>query len=128
MFREPLVEILRRCPGLECLVLVGSDGLPIETVEAEAAEVDAEMLAAEIVALAQAARDNHREFGAERLRTVAIETKSHSVLLVEVIDEIYLVGAALREPSGAVGLARARFEMRRSRLALAPILVPTRTL
>ena len=128
MFSEALREILDRCPGVECLILVGSDGLPIEMVEADSCDVDAEMLAAEIVALAQAARDNHREFGADRLRTVVIDTRSHSVLLVEVIDDVYLVGAVQREEAGAVGVARARFEMRRSMLALAPILIPTHTL
>ena len=86
MFHEALEEILTRCPGLECLVLVGSDGLPIQTVQAEEPKVDAEMLAAEIVALAQAARENHREFGAKRLRSVTIDTASHSVLLAEVIE------------------------------------------
>ena len=128
MFHEALEEILTRCPGLECLVLVGSDGLPIQTVQAEEPKVDAEMLAAEIVALAQAARENHREFGAKRLRSVTIDTASHSVLLAEVIEDVYLVGAAKRGQSGSLGLARARFEMRRSKLALAPILVPAHSL
>lgn len=127
MFREALEEILGRCAGLECLVLVGSDGLPIETVQADSRRVDAEMLAAEIVALAQAARDNHREFGADRLRTVVIDTGSHSVLLVEVIEDVYLVGAVIAEEAGPVGVSRAAFEMRRSKLALAPILIPTHT-
>ena len=86
------------------------------------------MLAAEIVALAQAARENHREFGAERLRTVTIDSSSHSVLLVEVIEDVYLVGAVARRQAGNLGLARARFEMRRAKLALAPILIPAHSL
>lgn len=128
MFRDALTDVLERCPGLECLVLVGSDGLPIQAVETESPRVDAEMLAAELVALAQAARDNHREFGAERLKHVTIETTSHSVLLTEVIDDVYLVGAVVRARAGDLGLARTRFEMRRSKLALSPILIPTHTI
>lgn len=125
MFRRALEEILDRCPGLQCLVLVGSDGLPIQTVQGDAPQVDGEMLAAEIVALAQAARENHREFGADRLRTVMIDTGDHSVFLEEVIEDVYLVGSAVRGENGSVGLARARFELRRAKLALAPILVPS---
>ncbi len=120
MFRECLKQIGSRCPGLLGASLVGRDGLPIDSFLVEQNH-DMEMLSAELVALAQAARENHSEFGGGPLRSVLVETEDHVLLLGEAAEEVYLLLFLRRSASGA-DIARARFELRRAPLTLVPAL------
>ncbi len=121
MFRELLEQIAGRCDGLLGLSLVGKDGLPIETLSLSD-EVDLEMLSAELVAVAQAARDNHGEFGGGPLRSVCVETDQIVMLLGEAAEDVFLLLLLDRRRATGCAVARARYELRRSPLELRPAL------
>ena len=112
MFRERLIAIAERLDRVSALVLVGYDGIPIETLIFDES-LDLEMLSAEIVALVRAIGENHREFDIGPVRTFHVDTMRHSLLLGELSEGYYLL---LAFPS-QLPLGRARFELRRAPLA-----------
>ena len=112
MFRERLSAIAQRLDGVAALVLVGYDGIPIESLVFDES-LDLEMLAAEIVALVRAIGENHREFDIGPVRSFHVDTVRHSLLLGELVEGYYLL---LVLPS-QLPLGRARFELRRAPLA-----------
>ena len=118
MFRERLSAIADRLDGVSALVLVGYDGIPIESLIVDES-LDLEMLAAEVVALARAIGENHREFDIGPVRTFHVDTATHSLLLGELVEGYYLL---LVTPA-QLPLGRARFELRRAPLAFSEDLI-----
>ena len=120
MFRECLQQIADRCPGLLGASLVGRDGLPIDSLVVDDT-YDLEMISAELVALAQAARENHSEFGGGALRSLVVETDACVLLLGEAAEDVYLL-LFLDQSCGHAEISRARFELRRAPLIVVPAL------
>ncbi len=120
MFRECLRQIADRCGGLLGVSLVGRDGLPIDSLVLDES-YDLEMLSAELVALAQAARENHSEFGGGPLRSLVVETDTCVLMLGEAAEDVYLL-LFLNRDCGPAEIARARFELRRAPLIVVPAL------
>ena len=110
-----LVGALRRRDGVDAAVVLGRDGLLIDSETAS--DVDAESVAALVPSIVAAAD----EFGAQSGRgalTTAILEHAHGVALVSVLsnDAILLV---LAQPNANVG--KLLFELRRHRQNIASL-------
>lgn len=114
MLRERLRQIASRLDGLCAMALVGSDGIPVETLLSDP-RLDTEMLCAELVALVRAMEENHRELSIGTLRGLDIASERYRVSIYGVGGGFWLLLAMpATQPVG-----RARFELRRSSLSLA---------
>ncbi len=117
MKSEHLEAVGSQMDSISALLLVGSDGLPIQEYSADGS-VDLEALGAEIVALATSFRESHQELSAGDVRGCTLRTESHTLLLVSVASDVFLLAVADTEcPIGQL-----RFELRRAALGVATAL------
>ncbi len=114
MFLEELNQIAERIEGLQALALVGSDGLPVDSVS-HIEDLDLEMLCAEMIALLRTMTTNDSELGAGPVQQLLVETDQHVMVTSIVAPDYYLL--AVGGEGFVVG--RARYELRRAPLALA---------
>lgn len=114
MFREPLEQLASRFEGVVALVLVGADGLAVESLVLDR-RVDPEMLSAELVALLVSMNENHTELAMGEVRGLNVSTGAFLVSAHEVSEGFYLLLVATH----AAELGHARFELRRAPLVLA---------
>ena len=112
MFGDRLQAIASRLEGAEVVSLVAADGLPVESWS-EAAGLDLEALAAEFLAQLHTIGENHRELDMGVVNQFAVTTASHTAILGRLNSDYFLLLLLRRETS----LGRARFELRRARLA-----------
>jgi len=113
MFLEQLSRISDRIGGVLALSLVAKDGIPVESVSSDP-DLDIEVLAAELVSQARSIGDNHRELAVGEVQQLSVLTDRLTVIVSVVTHEYYLL--LVLGPDGNYG--RARFELRRARLAL----------
>ena len=113
MFLEQLSRISDRIGGVLALSLVAKDGIPIESVSSDP-DLDIEVLAAELVAQARSITDNHRDLDVGEVQQLSVLTSRLTMIVSAVTRDYYLL--AVLGPDGNYG--RARFELRRARLAL----------
>ncbi|HEV3459499.1 MAG TPA: hypothetical protein VHG32_23355 [Thermoanaerobaculia bacterium] len=113
MFLEQLSRISDRIGGVLALSLVAKDGIPVESVSSDP-DLDIEVLAAELVSQARSISDNHRELAVGEVQQLSVLTDRLTVIVSVVTHEYYLL--LVLGPDGNYG--RARFELRRARLAL----------
>ena len=117
MKSELLEAVGSNMDSISALLLVGSDGLPIQEYSARG-EFDLEGLGAEIVALTTSFRESNQELAAGDVRGCTLRTESHTLLLVAVASDVFLMAIADAEPP----IGQLRFELRRAALGLATLL------
>jgi predicted regulator of Ras-like GTPase activity (Roadblock/LC7/MglB family) len=113
MFLEQLSRISDQIGGVLALSLVAKDGIPIESVSSDP-DLDIEVLAAELVAQARSITDNHRDLDVGEVQQLSVVTNRLTLIVSMVTRDYYLL--LVLGPEGNYG--RARFELRRARLAL----------
>ncbi len=113
MFLERLSRIADRIEGTLALGLVAHDGIPIEAVN-YSADLDLDVLAAEMVAQVRSIADDHRELAVGDLQQFAVTTDRLTLMVSSLAGGYYLL--LVLGPEGNYG--RARFELRRARLLL----------
>jgi predicted regulator of Ras-like GTPase activity (Roadblock/LC7/MglB family) len=113
MFLEQLSRISDQIGGVLALSLVARDGIPVESVSSDP-ELDIEVLAAELVSQARSITENHRDLDVGEVQQLSILTDRLTLIVSSVTRDYYLL--LVLGPDGNYG--RARFELRRARLAL----------
>ena len=93
--------------------LVAKDGIPVESVSSDPA-LDIEVLAAELVSQARSINENHRQLDVGEVQQLSVMTDRLTLIVSAVTGDYYLL--LVLGPEGNYG--RARFELRRARLAL----------
>jgi predicted regulator of Ras-like GTPase activity (Roadblock/LC7/MglB family) len=118
MFLEQLSRISDQIGGVLALSLVARDGIPVESVSSDP-ELDIEVLAAELISQARSITENHRDLDVGEVQQLSIVTDRLTLIVSTVTRDYYLL--LVLGPDGNYG--RARFELRRARLALEQELV-----
>jgi predicted regulator of Ras-like GTPase activity (Roadblock/LC7/MglB family) len=113
MFLEQLSRISDQIGGVLALSLVARDGIPVESVSSDP-DLDIEVLAAELVSQARSITENHRDLDVGEVQQLSILTNRLTLIVSAVTRDYYLL--LVLGPDGNYG--RARFELRRARLAL----------
>ncbi|HUF78205.1 MAG TPA: roadblock/LC7 domain-containing protein [Thermoanaerobaculia bacterium] len=113
MFIERLSEISNRIDGALALSLVAEDGITVESVSSSP-ELELDLLAAELITQVKAIAENHRDLAAGEVRQLTVATERMTLMVSSVSDSYYLVLVL----AGDGNHGRARFELRRARLAL----------
>ena len=113
MFLEQLSRISELIGGVLALSLVAKDGIPVESVSSDP-ELDIEVLAAELVSQARSINENHRQLDVGEVQQLSVLTDRLTLIVSAVTRDYYLL--LVLGPEGNYG--RARFELRRARLAL----------
>ncbi len=102
-FADALRSIAERVPQVRMLVIMGTDGIPVDRyVRAAAPELEA--VAAEYTTLLRASLTAAHDTGLGQLREVTVVNDRLIALLVAITSEYYLFAAL--EPGARVGEAR----------------------
>ena len=112
-FREALKAVAQRVPETQVLMVIGTDGIPVDKLAVHPIQ-DVEAVAAEHTTLLRASLSAASDTGLGALRELAVVTERMTTLLVAITPEYFLF-AALR-PGAVVG--RARFALRLAGLSL----------
>lgn len=118
MFLERLARVNNRIDGAIALSLVAADGIPVESVSNDP-DLDLEVLAAELIAQARTISDNHRDLAMGEVRQISVSTDLGTIMVSSVAPGYFLL--LVLGIDGSYG--RARFELRRARLAFESDLV-----
>lgn len=113
MFIERLSEISNRIDGALALSLVAEDGITVESVSSSP-ELELDLLTAELITQVKAIAENHRDLAAGEVSQLTVATERMTLMVSSVSDSYYLVLVL----AGDGNHGRARFELRRARLAL----------
>ena len=115
MFKEVLREVLNRTEGCLGVLIMGTDGIPVERIwHSETEELNLDVAVAEYASLVRNAQRTNREMGLGKLGEVVLSTESGTFIL-RFIGEDYFVVMIL-SPEGNFG--RGRYELRRAELLL----------
>ena len=112
-FGDALQRIARQVPEAEVLMVIGTDGIPIDRLAVRPGP-DVEAVAAEHTTLLRASLSTAGDTGLGELRELAVVTERMTTLLVAITPEYFLFAAL---SPGAV-LGRARFALRLAGLSL----------
>ena len=112
-FAEALKQIASRVPEVEVVMVIGTDGIPIDKLTVRPAP-DLEAVAAEHTTLLRARLSTARDTGLGGLRELAVVTDRMTTLLVAITPEYFLFAA----PSPGAVSGRARFALRLAGLSL----------
>ena len=112
-FREALQAVADRVPETETLMVIGTDGIPIDKL-APRPVADIDTVAAEHTTLLRASLSAASDTGLGALQELAVVTDRMTTLLVAITPEYFLF-AAMRP--GAI-LGRARFALRLAGVSL----------
>ena len=112
MFLERLSTISSRIEDARALSLVAEDGIPVEWVSSSP-DLDLELLSAELVAQARAISHDSRELAVGDVQLFSVTTDRYTFFVSAVAKGYYLF--LVLGDRGSYG--RARFELRRARLA-----------
>lgn len=115
MFLERLSRISDRIPGALAVSLVDGDGIAVESYASDGS-FDLEMLAAELVDQIRAISDDHGDLDVGAVRQLTVTTDRVTLMVSSVGSGYYLL--LVLGPEGSLG--RARYELRRAELLLAP--------
>ena len=116
MFREVLETILDRTEGSLGALIMGTDGIAVEKVLAEAGkDANLDVAAAEFTSLVRGAQRAGTDLGLGNLRELVVSLDD-SIILMRLLSRDYFVVLALT-PEGNLG--RGRFELRKAELQLA---------
>ena len=115
MFKEVLREAQNHTEGCLGVLIMGTDGIPVERVwQPEAAEMNLDVAVAEYTSLVRNARRTNREMGLGNLNEVVLSGES-GIFILRFIGEDYFIVMIL-SPDGNFG--RGRYELRRAELLL----------
>lgn len=112
-FRDVLRSVAGRVPETEVLMVIGTDGIPIEKLLVRP-DPNMEAVAAELTTLLRATVHAADDTGLGALQELAVTTERMTTMLVAITPEYFLFAAL---SPGAV-LGRARFALRLAGLAL----------
>ncbi len=106
-FAEVLESVARRVPETEVLMIIGTDGIPIERLVVRS-DPNIEAVAAELTTLLRASLSAAAETGLGSLHELSIVTERMTALLVAITPEYFLFASFSR---GAL-IGRARFALK----------------
>ena len=112
-FTEALETVARRVPETEVLMIIGTDGIPIEKLTVRP-DPNMEAVAAEYTTLLRASVAATADTGLGHLHELGIVTERMTTLLVAITPEYYLFASLT--PGAMVG--RARFALRLAAISL----------
>lgn len=113
MFAQTLRDIVSRLSDVDCVLLMGMDGLPIEKIVRNES-LNIEMLTAEFTTILRNSTQTAREVEAGTLEEVLI-LSDKMILLMKAITIEYFLMMILPEDGN---LGRARFELKKAKYAL----------
>jgi predicted regulator of Ras-like GTPase activity (Roadblock/LC7/MglB family) len=111
VFTDRLRQISDRIGGTRGLALVARDGIAVESYGGSA-DLDLEVLCAELLAQIRVMNEDHRDLGAGAVNQLVVATDRVTLLIGRLTENYYLLAAL---PAG-FEVGRARFEMRRAQL------------
>jgi predicted regulator of Ras-like GTPase activity (Roadblock/LC7/MglB family) len=114
-FAEALDRVAARVPESEVLMIIGTDGIPIEKKLVKP-DPNMEAVAAELTTLLRASLSAASDTGLGTLEELALVTERTTTLLVAITPEYFLFASLGRD--AIVG--RARFALRLARHTLLP--------
>jgi predicted regulator of Ras-like GTPase activity (Roadblock/LC7/MglB family) len=115
MFKELLESILERTEGSLGALIMGTDGIAVEKVLAEAGhDANLDIAAAEFTSLVRGAQRAGTDLGLGNLKELVVSLDG-STILMRLLSREYFVVLALN-PDGNLG--RGRFELRKAELLL----------
>jgi predicted regulator of Ras-like GTPase activity (Roadblock/LC7/MglB family) len=114
-FADALERVAARVPETEILMIIGTDGIPIEK-RVVRADPNFEAVAAELTTLLRASLSAASDTGLGAMKELSLVTDRATTLLVSITPEYFLYASLAR---GAI-LGRARFALRLAGLALLP--------
>ncbi len=106
-FGDALKQVALKVPESQVLMVMGTDGIPIEKLVIQA-QANMEAVAAEYTSLLRASLNAASDTGLGALHELAIHTERMTALLVAITPEYFLFAAL--SPGAIVG--RARFALR----------------
>lgn len=112
-FSDVLRSVAARVPETEALMIIGTDGIPIEKLLLRS-DPNLEAVAAELTTLLRATVGAADDTGLGPLQELAVTTERTTTLLVAITPEYFLFASLT---PGAV-MGRARFALRLAGLAL----------
>lgn len=112
-FADALKGIAQRVPESQLLMIMGTDGIPIEKLVVRS-EANMEAVAAEHTTLLRASVSAAADTGLGNLLELAVVTEKMTTLLVGITDEYFLFASL--QPGALVG--RARFALKAAGLKL----------
>jgi predicted regulator of Ras-like GTPase activity (Roadblock/LC7/MglB family) len=116
MFKEMLESIIERTEGSLGALIMGTDGIAVESVVGEAGkEANLDIAAAEFTSLVRNAQRTTNDTGLGSLRELVISLDK-AVIAIRLLSREYFVLLAI-SPEGNLG--RGRFELRKAELQLA---------
>jgi predicted regulator of Ras-like GTPase activity (Roadblock/LC7/MglB family) len=115
MFKEVLQETLDRTEGCLGVLIMGTDGIPVERVwSPKAAETNLDVAVAEYTSLVRNAKRTNRDMGLGKLFEVVLTSES-GIFILRFIGEEYFIAMVL---SAEGNFGRGRYELRRAELLL----------
>ena len=115
MFKEVLQEALHRTEGCLGVLIMGTDGIPVEKAwKPEATEKNLDIAVAEYTALVRNAKRANRDLGLGMLNEVVLSGEG-GIFILRFVGEDYFI-AMILSPEGNFG--RGRYELRRAELLL----------
>jgi len=112
-FGDALKQVALKVPESQVLMVMGTDGIPIERLVIHA-EANLEAVAAEYTSLLRASLSAAADTGLGSLQELAIHTEHLTALMVSITPDYFLFAAL--QPGAVVG--RARFALKMAGLAL----------
>jgi predicted regulator of Ras-like GTPase activity (Roadblock/LC7/MglB family) len=112
-FADALKAVARRVPETELLMIIGTDGIPIEKLTVRS-DPNMEAVAAEHTTLLRASLSAAADTGLGQLQELAVVTDRLTTLLVSITPEYFLFASLA--PGALAG--RARFALRLASLGL----------
>lgn len=113
MFAVTLKDIANKLDDLECIMLVGTDGLPIEKVVRKET-LNVELLVAEFTTILRNTAQTASEVEAGALDELILLTERVIVLLKAITPEYFLMIIL----SEGANIGRARFELKKAKYIL----------
>jgi predicted regulator of Ras-like GTPase activity (Roadblock/LC7/MglB family) len=113
MFAVTLKDIANKLDDLECIMLVGTDGLPIEKV-VRRETLNVELLVAEFTTILRNTAQTATEVEAGALDELILLTERVIVLLKAITTEYFLMIIL----SEGANIGRARFELKKAKYIL----------
>jgi predicted regulator of Ras-like GTPase activity (Roadblock/LC7/MglB family) len=112
-FSDALAGVARRVPEIEVVMIIGTDGIPIEKLSVRP-DPNMEAVAAELTTLLRASLSAAADTGLGALEELSMVTERMTTLLVAITPEYFLFASLA--PGALMG--RARFALRVAGLAL----------
>ena len=112
-FGEALQAVARRVPETEVLMVIGTDGIPVEKLLIRP-DPNMEAVAAEYTTLLRASLAGSADTGLGELQELAVTTERMAILLVAITPEYFLFASLT--PGALMG--RARFALRLAGISL----------